>query len=102
MNWEYYWELWTTGTFDETVTLALDTNKRYLVETYLTLTEGGDHAHAYILEICTLNGDQRLCGLNNEADAPSVFPLPAQADSVTLALSTTGGRHRSGILVYSY
>jgi hypothetical protein len=101
MNAVWDFELWTTGDFDETLTLALGPNNGYLVETYLTKTDGGDYAHAYIAEVCTQDGDQVLCGLNNESDAPSISFLSVGTISVTVGLRTTGGSHRSAGAVFA-
>ncbi len=96
--WDF--EIWTNGDFDETITLALDPNKSHFVETYMTKKDGGDYAHAYIAEVCTQDGDQVLCGINDEGSAPSVSFLSG-AINVTLGLRTTGGSHRSAGVVFS-
>lgn len=97
MNVEWIFEIWTWGSFDETLTLT--TSDPSMVETYLTKKDGGDYAHAYISEICTEDGDEVLCGINDEGDAPSV--AFTGHGSVTVGLRTTGGNHRSAGVVYS-
>ena len=94
-----FW-MWTTGDFDETLALSLDPTQSYLVETYLTKTDGGDYAHAYISEICSGGGDEILCGVTNEPDATSVAVLSGNI-SVTVALRTTGGAHRAEGVLYT-
>jgi hypothetical protein len=96
---ETFW-MWTTGDFDETLTMSLNPNQSYLVETYLTKTDGGDYAHAYISETCSGGGDQILCGITNEPDASSVSVLSGLI-SVTVALRTTGGAHRAEGVLYA-
>ena len=99
----YYWvEMWVDNEgFDETYTVALDNTATYLVETYLTKKDGGDYAHAYIAEVCTGEGDEILCGLNDEGSdsTPSIQNLTG-AVSVTVGLRTTGGTHRSAAAIY--
>lgn len=94
-----FW-MWTTGQYNETLSLSLDPNQSYLIETYLTKTDTGDYAHTYIAEVCTGGGDEILCGVNNEPDAPSVSTLSG-AVSVTVALTATGGDHRAEGVLYS-
>ena len=50
-----YW-MWTTGTFEVTLDIALDWRKSYLVTGYLTLTDGDDYAHVYISTVCSYSG----------------------------------------------
>ncbi|TMD59774.1 MAG: hypothetical protein E6I91_19720 [Chloroflexi bacterium] len=94
-----FW-MWTTGDFDETLTLSLDPRQLYLVETYLTKTDGGDYAHTYISETCSEAGDEILCGITNEPDATSVAVMSGDI-SVTVALRTTGGAHRAEGVLYA-
>jgi hypothetical protein len=101
MQADWIFEIWTSGDFDETITLALDHNNQHLVETYLTKKDGGDYAHAYISESCTQDGDQVLCGIHDEGDAPSVEFLGPGAINVTVGLRTHGGNHRSAGAIFS-
>ncbi|HEV2402912.1 MAG TPA: hypothetical protein VGS08_01795 [Candidatus Saccharimonadales bacterium] len=99
MNAEWIFEIWTSGDFDETLTLATNSGVQNQVETYLTKKDSGDYAHAYIAEVCTEDGDQVLCGLNDENTAPSVAFVGPGTINVTVGLRTTGGNHRSAGMI---
>ncbi|HZT43328.1 MAG TPA: hypothetical protein VFA07_14250 [Chthonomonadaceae bacterium] len=94
-----FW-MWTTGDFDETLTIALDPSRTYLVQTYLVKTDGSDYAHTYIAEVCNQDGDQILCGVRDEGDSDSV-EIISQAVSVTVGLRTKGGAHRAEGVVFA-
>jgi hypothetical protein len=98
MTWDWTYWLWTSGTFTASVTLALDPSQNYVVTGYLTQTNGGDYAHVYIAMVCTISGDQQLCGVRDDGGDGSlniVEALPSGASSVTINLKTTGGNHRA-------
>jgi hypothetical protein len=68
-----------------------------MVTGYLTQKDGGDYAHVYISMVCTINGDQRLCGIRDISsdEGLSIVENLSGADSVTIKLTTRGGRHRA-------
>ena len=99
INWIF--ELWTNGDFDETLDLDIDPNSTSMVETYLTKKDGEDYSHAYIAESCSQSGDEVLCGVHDEGDAPSIEFLSQGTIRVTVGLRTTGGSHRSAGAVFS-
>lgn len=94
--------MWTTGTFEVTVTISLDQRKTYLVTGYLTLTEGSEYAHVYISTVCHLSGDQVLCGVRDVGSdfGLSVTEFLSSASSVTIKLKSRGGAHRAEGVVY--
>jgi hypothetical protein len=96
-----YW-MWTTGSTEVTLDVGLDWRKSYLITGYLTLTQGDDRAHVYIATLCTLHGDQELCGLRDVGDdfGLSVTEFVSSATSVTIKLRTQGGAHRAEGVVY--
>lgn len=97
MTWAWEYWMWTTGTFTTSVTLSLDPTRSYMVTGYLTQTDGGDYAHVYISMVCTVSGDQRLCGIRDSSGDSSLNIVEAisGADTVTIKLTTTGGAHRA-------
>jgi hypothetical protein len=92
-----YW-MWTTGTYEVALDIALDWRKSYLVTGYLTLTDGDDYAHVYISTVCSYSGgDVVLCGVRDiggDFDL-GVTEFISSASRVTIKLKTTGGRHRA-------
>jgi len=99
--WSY--SMWTTGTFEVTVDLALDFRKNYLVTGSLTLTDGSDRAHVYISTVCSSSGgDVVLCGVRDIGDDfdLGVTEFISGAVSVTVKLKTRGGAHRAEGAVY--
>jgi hypothetical protein len=98
-----YW-MWTTGTFEVTVTLNLDWQRTYLLTGGLTLTEGDDHAHVYISTLCSYSGgDQVLCGVRDiggDGVDLGVTEFISGASSVTVKLKTNGGKHRAEGALY--
>jgi hypothetical protein len=101
--------IWTTGNFTASTTVVLNRNRRYLVTGGLVGKEGGDYGQVFISTVCTVSGDQVLCGVR---DDPSASPdtnirnrglvevLAANADRVTIKLRSSGGRHRAEGVVY--
>jgi hypothetical protein len=98
VNFHYWYTMWTTGTFKVTVTIPLDYRKTYLVTGGLTQTDGDRYAHVYISTVCSYSGgDQVLCGVRDFVDDSglNLVEVVSGALSVTIALRTTGGRHRA-------
>ena len=106
MNPVYRYWLWTTGTYEATVSMSLDWRKRYLVTGYLTLTDGDDYAHVYISTVCRYSGgDVVLCGVRDigvDDFGLNIDEFIDGASSVTVKLKTKGGRHRAEGVVYEY
>lgn len=99
--WNYF--LWTTGSFKATHRIPLDWRRTYLVTGFLTLKDGGNYGHIYIATLCRYSGgDQVLCGIRDDSgDADlGINEFISSASSVTVALRTTGGRHRAEGVVY--
>ena len=97
-----YW-MWTTGSTEVTVDMALDFRKSYLVTGYLTLTDGDDRAHVFISTVCSSSGgDVILCGVRDLGDDfdLGVTEFIGGAVSVTVKLKTNGGAHRAEGVVY--
>jgi hypothetical protein len=97
MTWATIYWMWTTGTYTTSITASLDPNRSYMVTGYLTQKDGGDYAHVYISMVCTISGDQRECGIRDDSgdDGLSIVENVSGADSVTIKLTTKGGRHRA-------
>jgi hypothetical protein len=97
-----YW-MWTTGTYEVSVAIALDWRKTYLITGYLTQTDGDDYAHVYIATVCHYSGgDVVRCGVRDftsDVDL-GVTETIGSANSVTLKLRTKGGRHRAEGAIY--
>jgi hypothetical protein len=101
--------IWTTGNITGSVTVVLNRSRRYLVTGGLVGKEGGNYGQIFISTVCTVSGDQVLCGVR---DDPSASPdtniknrglvefLAANADRVTIKLRASGGRHRAEGVVY--
>ena len=97
-----YW-MWTTGTYEVTVTIPLNWQRRYLVTGYLTQTDGDDYAHVYISTVCRYSGgDVVLCGVRDIPDDTSlgIVEVIDGASNLTIKLKTKGGRHRAEGVVY--
>ena len=97
-----YW-LWTTGTYEATFKIPLNWQRRYLVTGYLTQTDGDDYAHVYISTVCYYDGgDVVRCGIRDLEDDKDlgIVEFLNGADSVTVKLKTSGGRHRAEGVVY--
>ena len=97
-----YW-MWTTGTYQVTVTIPLNWQRRYLVTGYLTQTDGDDYAHVYISTVCYYSGgDVVRCGIRDLSDDKylGIVEVISGARSVTIKLKTKGGRHRAEGVVY--
>ena len=97
-----YW-MWTTGTYEVTVTIPLNWERRYLVTGYLTQTDGDDYAHVYISMVCHYSGgDVVRCGIRDFSDDKylGIVEVINGARSVTIKLKTKGGRHRAEGVVY--
>lgn len=97
-----YW-MWTTGTYEVSVTLPLNYHKRYLVTGYLTQTDGDDYAHVYISMVCHYSGgDVVQCGVRDFHDDKGlqIVETLSSANRVVIKLKTKGGRHRAEGVVY--
>ena len=102
-----YW-MWTSGTFSTTVTFALNPTRSYLMTGALTGKDGGDYGQVYISMLCTVSGDQVLCGIRDDpSDSPftdisslGINEFISSADSVTVKLRATGGLHRAEGILY--
>jgi hypothetical protein len=101
MNWAWTYWIENTGNITGTVKMSLDPAQSYMVEGFLTKTDGGDYGHVYIAEVCTQpSSDQILCGLNDEGSSGIVTVLSG-AISVTVGLRTTGGNHRAEGVIWA-
>jgi hypothetical protein len=97
--------LWTTGTFTISATLGLDPSRRYLLTGALPGVEGDDYGQIYTSVVCYLQGDTVLCGIRAEpSDSPDwkiknawLNEVLSGAESVTVTLDSTGGRHHAEI-----
>jgi hypothetical protein len=105
--WETYW-MWVTGGASASVSIGLDPSRSYLVTGALTGKDGSDYAQVYISMLCTIEGDQQLCGIR---DVPPPDPVTSiqtldigewlnNASSVTITLRTSGGAHRAEGVVW--
>jgi len=97
-----YW-MWTTGTYEVTVTIPLNWQRRYLVTGYLVQTDGDDYAHTYISQVCHYSGSDVIsCGIRDIPDDTylRIVEVIQSASSVTIKLKTRGGRHRAEGVVY--
>jgi hypothetical protein len=100
--------MWTRGTFRVDVTIGLDSGRSYLVTGGLVGKSGGDYGQVYISTVCTVSGDQVLCGVRDdpsdsaETDITNLglVELISGASRVTLTLRGTGGLHRAEGAVY--
>jgi hypothetical protein len=89
-----------SGSFGNTLTMALDPTHTYMVEGFLTKKNGGDYAHVYIAEVCTqVSPDQIDCGIRNEGSSGIVAVL-SHATEVTIGLQTSGGNHRAEGIIW--
>ena len=97
-----FW-MWTTGTYEVSLDLALDWRRSYLITGALTLTDGDDYAHVFISTVCHYSGgDTVLCGVR---DLDGDFDLGinewvSSASRVIVKLRTKGGQHRAEGVVY--
>ncbi|HSW74700.1 MAG TPA: hypothetical protein VLG16_02400 [Candidatus Saccharimonadales bacterium] len=100
MNIAWIFQQWTSGDFDETGTLTMGSNNGGMAETHLTQKDGGSYTHAYISETCTEDGDEVLCGVNeDEGSAPSIQFIGANTVEVVVGLRSTGGTaHSAGVI----
>jgi hypothetical protein len=102
-----YW-MWTSGTFSTTVTFALNPTRSYLMTGALTGKDGGNYGQVYISMLCTVSGDQVLCGIRDDPSDSSFADISSlginefisNADSVTVKLRATGGLHRAEGILY--
>src|SRR5205807_1790191 len=94
-----YW-MWVEGGTSASVSIGLDPARSYFVTGGLTGKNGGDYAQLYISTLCTLQGDQQLCGVR---DDPPPDPntaiqtlgieefLAPNSSSVTITFRCSGG-----------
>lgn len=102
-----YW-MWIRGTFRVDVTLGLNPSRIYLATGGLVGRSGGDYGQVYISTVCTVSGDQVLCGIRDDpADSPEtdiiglgLVEIISGASRVTVTLRGTGGLHRAEGVVY--
>lgn len=103
-----YW-MWVQGGTSVSVSVALDPSRSYLVTGGLTGKNGGDYAQVYISMLCTIQGDQQLCGVrdvgppdpNTSIQTLGIEEfLAPNASSVTIKLRCSGGSHRAEGVVY--
>jgi hypothetical protein len=70
--------------------------------------DGGDYGQVYISMLCTVSGDQVLCGIRDDPSDSSFTDISSlginefisHADSVTVKLRATGGLHRAEGILY--
>lgn len=105
---ESYW-MWVTGGTSASITIGLNLSRQYLVTGGLTGKNGGDYAQVYISMVCTIDGDQQLCGLRDDPPPDPTTSiqslgiiefLPVNASRVTITLRCSGGAHRAEGVVY--
>jgi hypothetical protein len=102
-----YW-MWTQGNISATLTLGLDPARRYLVSGALVGKDGGNYGQVYIATVCSVDGDQVLCGIRDspgDSPATEIMGLGIQefissAESVTIKLRANGGLHRAEGILY--
>ena len=100
MQWAWTYWMENSGSFGNTVAMALDPTQTYMVEGFLTKKNGGDYAHVYIAEVCTqVSSDQIDCGINDEGSSGIVAVL-SNATQVTIGLQTSGGNHRAEGIIW--
>jgi hypothetical protein len=104
---EWYW-MWVTGGTSASVSMGLDPSRTYLVTGALTGKDGGDYAQLYISMLCTIDGDQQLCGIRDDPPPDPVTSIQTLdigevlngASSVTVTFRCSGGAHRAEGVVY--
>ena len=104
---ETYW-MWVTGGTSASVSIGLDPSRSYLVTGALSGKDGGDYAQVYISMLCTIQGDQQLCGIRDDPPPDPVTSIQTLdigeflngASSVTITLRCSGGAHRAEGVVY--
>lgn len=97
------YRMWTTGTYEVTVKIPLNWQRRYLVTGYLTQTDGDDYAHVYISIVCNYSGgDVVRCGVRDITDDKflGIVEVIDEAINFTVKLKTKGGRHMAEGVVY--
>jgi hypothetical protein len=102
-----YW-MWTRGQFTASHTIALDPSRRYLVTGALSGKSGGDYGQVFISTVCTMSGDQILCGIRDDPSNPpdvnienlGIVEIVSNAVRVTVKLRGDGGLHRAEGVVY--
>ena len=102
-----YW-MWTRGQFTVSHTIALDQSRRYLVTGALSGKSGGDYGQVFISTVCTMSGDQILCGIRDDPSNPpdvnienlGIVEILSNAVRVTVKLRGDGGLHRAEGVVY--
>ena len=102
-----YW-MWTQGQFTVSLTIPLNQGRRYLFTGALTGESGSDYGQVFISTVCTVDGDQILCGIRDNPGDSAVANLIKQgicevignAVRVTLKLRGDGGLHRAEGVVY--
>lgn len=100
--------MWTRGRFTASHTMALNPDRRYLVTGALAGKSGGEYGQVFISTVCTMSGDQVLCGIrddpSNSPDANianlGIVEILINAVRVTVALRGEGGLHRAEGVVY--
>jgi hypothetical protein len=100
--------MWTRGKFTVSHTIPLDQGRRYLVTGALTGKSGGDYGQVFISVVCTMSGDQILCGIRDDPSDPpghnianlQIVEILSNAVDVTVKLRGDGGLHRAEGVVY--
>lgn len=103
MTWEWTYWMWIAGGSTTSLTMSLDPNRSYMVTGYLTQKDGDDYAHVYISMVCTIDGDLRKCGIRDLSGDTGlgIVETLSGADSVTIKLTTKGGRHRAEGVIWA-
>jgi hypothetical protein len=102
-----YW-IWTSGNISGTVSFALNPARSYLMTGALVGKDGGNYGQVYISMLCTVSGDQVLCGIRDDPSDSTfdditrlgITEFISSADSVTVKLRGTGGLHRAEGILY--
>jgi hypothetical protein len=102
-----YW-MWTSGSTAATLAIGLDPNRVYLLTGSLVGHDGGNYGQVYISMLCTVSGDEVLCGIRDDPSDSTFTDITglgitefiSGAESVTVKLRSTGGLHRAEGVLY--
>ncbi len=100
--------IWTSGSISGTVTFGLDPARSFMMTGSLVGKDGGDYGQVYISMLCTVDGDEVLCGIRDDPSDSNFTDITglditefiSNADSVTVKLRATGGLHRAEGVLY--
>jgi hypothetical protein len=102
------YSIWTSGSISGTVTFALDPARTFMMTGALVGKDGDDYGQVYISTLCTVDGDEVLCGIRDDPSDSNFTDITelditefiSNADSVTVKLRATGGLHRAEGVLY--